>query len=319
LSQTDKEFRRLVEDGGVFYVLPHGTEYKIEATNPFSNLKATAEITVDGHVVGRWILQPNQSFAFDRPASVAKKFTFVRIALAKKADAALAKKMQGLSLSKEEQEALKIAPADSGIQSGREQNGVVKITYTPEKMPLLMEIYVKTLTGETYMLSAVSPSDTVEHMKDRISLESGTPPEKQRLIYGGKQLEDGRTLADYHIQNEATLHQVCRLSGGGGDPTPAEARSKAAADARLLAAAEARVAAKAMAAAEATVKKAAGGTTLHGASDQKFGKAQSFNSYTSKAVAWSVRLVADANEEVSSQSWGQCVHVSKAGAAQEEI
>jgi hypothetical protein len=64
---------------------------------------------------------------------------------------------------------------------------------------------------------------------------------------------------------------------------------------------------------------AAGGTTLHGTSDQKFGAEQAFNPYASKAVVYSVRLVADADEKISPQTWGQCLHLSKAGAAQEEI
>ena len=67
------------------------------------------------------------------------------------------------------------------------------------------------------------------------------------------------------------------------------------------------------------IKMAAGGTTLHGTSDQKFGAAQSFKPYASKAVVYSVRLVADADEKISPQTWGQCLHLSKAGAAQEEI
>ncbi len=64
---------------------------------------------------------------------------------------------------------------------------------------------------------------------------------------------------------------------------------------------------------------AAGGTTLHGTSDQKFGAEQAFNPYASKAVVYSVRLVADADEKISPQKWGQCLHLSKAGAAQREI
>jgi hypothetical protein len=77
-------------------------------------------------------MQPRQSIAFDRPASVAKKFTFVRTALAKKADAAFARQTAGMSLSEDERESLKLAPAGSGIQSGREENGVVKVKFTPE-------------------------------------------------------------------------------------------------------------------------------------------------------------------------------------------
>ena len=76
-----------------------------------------------------------------------------------------------------------------------------------------MQLFVKTLTGKTVSIE-VEEGESIEDVKAKIAEKEGIPPEQQRLIFGGQQLQDSKTLDDYDVGDDATLHLVLRLRGG---------------------------------------------------------------------------------------------------------
>ena len=76
-----------------------------------------------------------------------------------------------------------------------------------------MQLFVKTLTGDTFTIN-VDPTDTIDIVKAKIQDKGGYLFDDQRLIWAGKGLEGWKTLADFNIQNEHTIHLIMRLRGG---------------------------------------------------------------------------------------------------------
>jgi len=76
-----------------------------------------------------------------------------------------------------------------------------------------MQVQVKTLTGKTIAID-VEPDESIESLKAKIQEKEGIAVDQQRILFGGKQLDSLKSLSDYDIDDDSTLHLVLRLRGG---------------------------------------------------------------------------------------------------------
>jgi len=101
----------------------------------------------------------------------------------------------------------------AGTLKLRSPKSHVQSAQTSEHFDDEVQIFVKNLLGKSIAIK-ISPRDTVESLRAKVYAKEDIPPSEQRLLYGGKQLEDGRQLLDYNIAKESTIHLVLRLRGG---------------------------------------------------------------------------------------------------------
>ena len=77
----------------------------------------------------------------------------------------------------------------------------------------MMQVFVRTLAGRSTTLD-VESTDTVKSLKEKLYLKEGISAGDQRLVFGGKELDETRSLSDYNIRKESTLYMLLRLRGG---------------------------------------------------------------------------------------------------------
>jgi large subunit ribosomal protein L40e len=363
LREDKTQFPYLVNSSGRYYILPHGVRYKVAVQNPFTTIKCSCKITIDGEEMGGWVLPADCSFSFERPANHAECFTFLRIGLVEKVETLNKKGYLTALEKKHNRDVLRLTPLGSGITSGRPKNGLVVVEFSPEDIELLVRtpngkiisfpydpkkkvcdiirmiydddeslrsvpllsfnglqlqnhhtlqeygiskgstiemgfctgksfhLFVKTVTGKTITINNCFPNELVYGLMRKIADKEGIPVDQQRLIYRGLLDNPYRSLDDCGVKPEVTIDLGLRLRGGGVMPPG---------DVPISVGPLGYSASKKAVSEVSPPHLAAGATTLHGKSSQEFGETKGvFRSDDSKAVSFSVRLVANADEDLS--------------------
>mmetsp|Transcript_22187 Transcript_22187/g.32285 ORF Transcript_22187/g.32285 Transcript_22187/m.32285 type:complete len:421 (+) Transcript_22187:409-1671(+) len=200
LDDIGNEFDiRMSEDASqIQYVLPHGSTYKVKLASPFSDSQCAAQLEIDGHRMGSWLLNANETAVIERPVKVAKKFTFYRTRLAVEASAAaIVERKDSSALTDDQRRALSLAPANTGIVGQRAENGLVKITYTPAVMwDVTIEVTGNYCSSERYEFRLL-PSITVKQIKESMRERFGVSVDDVCLTINGQLFPGMNTTTNY--------------------------------------------------------------------------------------------------------------------------
>lgn len=290
LNDKGERFPSFTKSEKNFVVLPHGSSFKVQLKNPFQYENCYANVTIDGHRIGFWVLKPHAVISIERPFTVSKKFTFLRTALVREAEEIGKLQAQGIKLNEDQQLILSNTPLGSGIHENV-MNGLVKVEYAPE----LYSVFIKS-NGTLCMILA--PTMTIADLKNKIQIKQGIPSSHQVLVYAGKTLNDAQTLIDFNVHNGSTLHLYLRLFGGGNLRPPelklcdaGVALMDGSEDEQEIVQIITRITRK-----TTLPNVEAGATTLMGESSQKFYEVK-FDGDMSRSTFEEVRMVANADEK----------------------